>query len=454
MKKKQSKFKDHIIKGYTYRLYPTKEQEQILVNWSGQNRFLWNKFLELNNEQYQIDKKFLWRQDLQRKIINLKTEFEWIKESPAQSLQNMAKRFDTALTRFIKDKKDSTKSKKAKSQYPKYKKRKDGFVSIEIPQQNIYGIYKQITWDDKFVSIPKMDDPIKFEYHRQIEGRVLSIFIRQEPSGKWYITFLCHQGKKEPIKELPIINPDDVVGIDLGIKTFYYDSDGNTKELTPTIKKRRKQLVKKQRKLSRQRNRNKQQNSKNLNKTRRKLAKEHERIRNIRKDHHHQLSSSIAKEYELVMMETLNIKGMMQNHKLARNISEQGWYLFICMMKYKSKFFHQIDRWVATSQICSNCGHKHPMPLDERTYVCSSCGIVMNRDHNGAKNVKDFGIEEIRRTGGTSGTVPIMIRDDACGDVNPGGMAQAVPRDTSLKQENPSEQMESPLGGCRSLDLQ
>ena len=152
-------------------------------------------------------------------------------------------------------------------------------------------------------------------------------------------------------------------------------------------------LAKLQRKLSK-----KKINSNNFIKFSRKIAKLQEHIANQRKDFNHKLSTEIAHENQVVILEDLNIKGMVRNKRLAKSISDAGWYQFITFLKYKlewqGKIFIQIDRWFASSKLCSKCGDKKiSLSLNEREWVCSSCGAVHERDSNAAKNIREEGLK-------------------------------------------------------------
>ena len=129
----------------------------------------------------------------------------------------------------------------------------------------------------------------------------------------------------------------------------------------------------------------------------RKVAKLQEHIANQRKDFNHKLSTKIVNENQVVVLETLNIKGMVKNRRLAKAINDAGWYQFITFLKYKlewqGKILLQIDKWFVSSKLCSHCGEKKvALSLSEREWMCSSCGTIHERDENAAKNIRNEGL--------------------------------------------------------------
>ncbi|WP_236506347.1 RNA-guided endonuclease InsQ/TnpB family protein, partial [Tychonema sp. BBK16] len=181
------------------------------------------------------------------------------------------------------------------------------------------------------------------------------------------------------------------IGIDLGIKTFAVMSDGTSAQ-SPSYKQLDRKIRRLQRKLARQ-----PKDSKRRNKTRIKIAKLHNQIADTRKDFLHKLSTKVVSENQTIILEDLNVSGMVKNRKLARAISQQGWYEFRALCEAKSeKFgreFRVISRWEPTSQICSNCGFRWgKLDLKIRSVQCLNCGIEHDRDQNAAKNINKVGI--------------------------------------------------------------
>lgn len=194
------------------------------------------------------------------------------------------------------------------------------------------------------------------------------------------------------------IKDSKIIGIDLGLKTFATIHNGEDTvfvEKINYIKFSEKKLAKLQRQLSK-----KTKHSSNYNKASAKVAQMQERISNQRKDFIHKLSTKIANENQIVILETLNIKGMVKNKRLAKAIADAGWYKFMTFLKYKlenqGKYFIQVDKWFASSKLCSHCNEKNvALSLNDREWVCSCCGTVHERDENAAINIRNEGLKTL-----------------------------------------------------------
>ena len=207
------------------------------------------------------------------------------------------------------------------------------------------------------------------------------------------------------------------------------DSNGVIIESPKYLKKSENKLKRYQRQYS-----NKKKGSKNLNKAKLKLAKLHRKVRFQRKDFLHKLSNQIANENSIVICEDLAVQNMTHNHKLAKAISDQGWSQFISYLEYKMNWtggsLIKIDRFSPSSKLCSCCGNKQKISLAERTYTCSSCGLILDRDYNATLNIKAFGLKMLAITN-TEGTSEI----DACGDTSIEEIGSPTSRFVSKKQE-------------------
>jgi len=393
---------------YKYRIYPTESQEKTLVGWLGQLRFVWNKLLADNKTQYAAEKKFTFGFDMKRKLPQMKKDHDWL-DAPAHALQNKVFDLDSAMKACFKHKKG----------FPKFKSKHTDNCGIEISQTTS----KHIKWDTKSITIPKMG-PVKWIYHRQIKGRLLSITIKRDVDH-WYVCCLAKQDIASASASASLeVKHQDCVGLDLGLKDFFVSSDGEVAETPRIYRNKQNKLKQRQRNLAR-----KQKGSNNRNKSRIKVARLHRKIRNTRLNWHHNLSNSIAKNYQVVIVEDLNITGMIKNKKLAKSISDQGWNQFITQLAYKLQWrnglLHKINRWAASTKTCSCCGSKKTMTLSERAYLCANCDNVMNRDLNAAINILNWGIQEIN----TAGTAEIY----ACGDVSVGDDTAVSSRHASVE---------------------
>jgi putative transposase len=235
--------------------------------------------------------------------------------------------------------------------------------------------------------IPKAGN-VKYRNSRNIEGKVKSIAVSKK-CGRWYVSVLTEQELTE--KEKTFNNP---IGIDLGIKTFAFLSNGKEIENPHFYRKLEQKLKTLQRKLS-----SKVKFSKNWLKQKLKVSRLQEHIAHCRYDFLHKKSHEIVKNQDLIGIEDLNVKGMVKNKKLAKSIHDVGWGKYVEMLEYKiffqSKTLIKVGRFYPSSQLCSNpeCDGKKLMPLHLRTYMCERCHSVIDRDYNASKNIE---IEAIR----------------------------------------------------------
>ena len=360
-----------IHKGFKYRLYPTPEQESQLLQQAGNTRFLWNKLLESNLKTYEETKKFQFSHEMIVSIPKLKEEFEFLKLSFSQSLQQVGRQLDKAL-------KDTFKKTKG---FPKFKKRRNR-DSFTVPQK--------FACNKKNVKLPKIGK-VKWVLHRNWEGNPKFLTVSRD-GNQWYCSITCEVNLPE--KQLPNIEncQDNIVGIDVGLKEFATLSDTTVISNPRHLNKKLKKLKREQRWLSR-----KTKGSNNRIKQIEKVQVVQRKVRNTRKDFLHKITSNMIAKYSGVVLEDLNIRGMMKNSKLARHISDVGWYEFARQLEYKSlwnaKHFIKIDRWYASSKICNGCGSKKvDLKLSDRIYVCEDCGNIVDRDFNASTNIRDEGI--------------------------------------------------------------
>ena len=382
------------MKAFKFRLKPNKEQEQKLRQIGGSCRWLWNQMLNNNITLYEQTKKFIFAFDMCYMLPALKEQNPWLSEIPSQALQNRCKDLDKAIKKKLSQYKGQNKG------FPKFKSKHDQADTFRIPQQN-----NHIQINKKQIKIPKLGW-IDWKRHRPLQGNLKSITIKQD-GNNWYVICLCDDGKPTEITE---INETDVIGIDVGLKTFAVTSDG---EVFESGKPNTKRLKKYQRKLSK-----KKKQSKRRNKIKLLVKKSYSQIKNQRYDFHQKASRQIANATSFAGMENLNIKGMMKNRCLADKIGQSGWRQFRDMITYKlaakgGKVL-LVDRFYPSSKTCSSCGHKQDISLHVRTFECGGCGISIDRDINAALNLKSWAIKEINRTG----TVRIYAQGDTAGGVD------------------------------------
>ena len=367
-----------IHRSYKFRIYPTKEQETLMSKHFGCSRFVFNHFLNVRKEQYLNDKTSLNYYDNANSLTQLKKEedTEWLKEVNSQSLQSAIRNLDTAYKNFFNK----------QNQFPKFKS-KYNKQSFKIPQ-NVF-------IEEDTLVIPKFKSGIKVKVHREIKGKILFATISKNTTGKYYVSVTCEENHK------PYSKTKTSVGIDVGIKDFAILSDGKVYENIKPLKSKLKKLKYNQTQLSK-----KVKGSESRNKQKQKLGVIYENITNIRTDYLHKISTEIVKNHDIIVVEDLNVKGMMKNHKLAQAISDVSWGSFYTMLEYKSKWndkeYVKIDRWFPSSKTCSSCGWiKQDLELKHREWTCDGCNETHDRDFNASKNILKQGLNIINCVSGT-----------------------------------------------------
>ena len=358
---------------YKFRIYPNESQQAKLAHHFGCQRFVYNYFLNKRNERYANNETSSYNKDASD-LTRLKLEYKWLKEPNSQSLQKTLRNLDTAFNRFF--------TKKAK--FPKFKSRRDK-QSICIPQ---YTIIK-----NKKIYIPKFKEGIEVRQHRLIEGIIINSTVSKKPCGHYYVCILVERKLKQYKTNTKI------VGIDLGIKDLATLSDGTQFKNIKPYRTLEKSLARLQRQHSK-----KIKGSNNSNKARVKVARLYERIVNIRSNHLHQTTHKIVSENQTIILEDLNVKGMMKNRSLAKSIADVSLFEFVRQIQYKSDWYGRtvifVDRWYPSSKTCCHCSFVNQgLTLNDREWDCPRCGGHLDRDFNAALNIKREGLKTVGTTG-------------------------------------------------------
>lgn len=359
-----------------YRIYPNKEQQSIINQWIGSSRFIWNYMLSLNIEHYKENKKFIFGYDMNNMLPKMKKqeEYSWLKNTPSQGLQQKCQDLDTALkSSFRNDNRFG---------FPKFKSKKTDESGIRFNDFKII---------DNKIYLPKIKKGIKIIIDRELLGKPGLITIIKDKCNCYYVSISVNVGDMFD-KQIDKNEIKSAVGIDVGIKEFITTSNGEVIENPHFLKKQNKKLKKKQRELSK-----KNKNSKNREKAIYKVAKLHKKISNQRNDFIKQNASMIAKLYDFVSVENLNVKGMIKNHKLAQSIIDVSFSSFLQELEWqckkRGKIFYKIDRFFPSSKTCHCCGNINSnLTLSDRIFKCPKCGIEIDRDLNAAINILTKGL--------------------------------------------------------------
>jgi putative transposase len=350
------------LKAYKYRIYPTKEQEVLLAKTFGCCRFVWNKLVENfnNNDETVVDEK----------TLKETPEFQFLKEVSNATLQQKHRDFIETKRQFF------NKKRKVKLGRPSFKK-KSNKQSFRITKQRF-----KLDKDKSLVRLEKIGW-IKIVLDRPIpdDADFRNITVSKTPTGKYFVSILV----KQEFKSIP--STGKVVGIDLGLKDLMVLSNGQVINNPKWFRENQSKLKKTQRHLSR-----KKSGSNRYNKQRIKVAKVYEYTTNCRKYFLHNISTEIVRNFDLIVLEDLNVSGMLKNHKLAKSISDASWSTFVSMLEYKcnwyGKMLLKINRFYPSSKTCSNCGHKEDkMHLSIREWTCPSCDSKHDRDLNASINI-------------------------------------------------------------------
>jgi putative transposase len=352
-----------------YRLYPTEREKITLGKIFGAVRWVTNEMLAFRSKAFNEFGLSVSGSDTKSLLAEVKKDpaHSWLNEIPSQPLQEATIHLDIAFQKFFKK----------TGGYPKFKSKFD-VQSFQLPQPKL---------DGNKIFIPNFKKWIRFEQHRPLTGKLGAVTIIKTKTNKYFISFVVHQD----VEKLSVKKSLPSVGVDLGIKDFAILSNGeriaNHKFLARNLKKLRR--------IQRAHSR-KAKGSANRSKSRIKLAKLHEKISNQRSDFIHKFSRKLIDENQIISIENLNVKGMVQNRKLSRAISNMGWGQLVNQLKYKSLWYGRslriIDRWFPSSKMCGSCGEiNNALKLKDREWTCVGCGVTHDRDLNAAKNIELVG---------------------------------------------------------------
>ena len=337
---------------------------------------------------YEPDKKNTSLSDLGHYFHqDLRNEYEWLKEHNTKVLKQSIINLEQAYKNFFRGVKD-----RSKVGFPKFKSKHD-VQKVRFPQEAIAS--KTFDEENSKLNLTTIIRGLKFEcsdrdkqYLYKNKGGIKSITIIKNKCGQYYATILIDGDLLRTVNE----PARESIGIDLGIKTLLTLSNGETIDNPRWIHSNEKKLKKLHKQLSK-----KQKGSNNRAKAKLKLAKVHEQIKNKKQNYLHNITTKIVSENQIIVLEDLNVSGMMKNHKLAKAIQELGLYEMRRQIQYKAEWYGRevifVSRWFPSSKKCSCCGNiKHDLKLSDREYICENCGLVIDRDENAAINIEVEGI--------------------------------------------------------------
>ena len=371
-----------MYKSFKFRLYPNKEQKELLNKSFGCSRFIYNYYLSIiKNNGYKNAYA-----NISNYVNNLKYEYSFLQEIDSVIIRNTLFHLDDNLKKYYNN----------NFGYPKYKCK---FDRHSYTTSAIYKSYKnkrycniELDLVNKRVKLPKLKwiDIRGYRNIKSVSGKIINATISRDKNGKYYVSIVFDM---IDINNKDFI-PRNIVGIDLGIKKLLTLSDGITYENNKYIEKYEKRIKRLQRELSR-----KIKRSNNYNKCKRKLAILHSKLKNARKYYIHNITKKITDEYDIITCEKLTIQKMLSNKELSKKISDSSFYEIIRQLEYKSKnkgkLFYQIDTYYPSSQKCHICGNidKKYKDLIERVYKCSKCQNEIDRDLNASINIMYEGVK-------------------------------------------------------------
>ena len=359
-------------KGIKFRIYPNREQQKLINQTLGCCRLIYNKGLAMRNEAFENGRKVGYSQT-SAMLTELKRSdaFAFLKAVDSIALQQSLRDLDRGFVNFFQK----------RATHPIFKSKHNRHQSYRTVNQG-----DNIRIAGKYIKLPKLGY-VKIRQSMEV-GKIKNVTIEHTPTGKYFAVLNVE------FEPQPRPNKGGRIGIDVGIKEFYSDSNGNVVSNPKYLEKTMRKLIREQRKLSR-----KQKNSNNRNKQRVKVASVHEKIANQRNDFLQKQSTLLIRENQTICIEDLNVKNMIRNHKLAQHIGSASWSKFFDMLAYKSIWYGndvvKVPTMYPSSQTCSCCGYKNLQVknLAIRVWECPNCHAVHNRDTNASINILKKGLQ-------------------------------------------------------------
>lgn len=380
-----------VLRAYKTELDPNNVQRTLLAKHAGAARFTWNWALNRRIEEYKLTGKSSNAIEQHRQLNSLKpTDFPWMYEVSKCAPQEALRDLDKAFKNFFAK----------RSRHPRFKSKKRGLGGFRLTGS--------ITIEAGRIKLPRIGWlRLKEVGYLPTDAKISSVTVK-ERAGRWFVSVQVEE--QIAVSE----NQGPAIGLDLGLKSFVVGSDGSSLDAPKPLLRSLRRLQRLSRRHSR-----KQKGSMNRRRSAKRLAKLHYRISCQRADFLHKATSELAKTKSVIVVEDLNVGGMLKNHCLARSISDAGWSEFVRQLEYKATWnggsVVKAGRFYPSTKTCSACGMvKGEMPLSERTYCCDGCGLVIDRDVNAARNLLSLSSAS-------------SARFQACGDSPLGGSMKQEP---------------------------
>jgi len=373
-----------MLRAIKIRLYPNETQKDYINNLLGSYRKVYNLALGYKVDTYKLNGEIANMKSIGNEFHNNWTkseEYHYLNEHNTKVMKQAIINMLDSYKRFFVN----------NTGFPKFKSKHDNNQSCRFPSE---AISKRNDYETGRLTLIKQLKDIKFKtsdkyktYLNRHKANIKSATLTKTKSGKYFLSILV-DGDLMKDKSRP---NNDFIGLDLGIKDFIIDSNGNTVENIKIKRNNKKKLAKLHKQLSR-----KQKGGSNREKAKVKLAKFYEKLNNKKENYLHHITNQLLDENQVIVIEDLNVKGMIKNHNLAKSIQELSLYRFKEMLRYKAEWYGnhivEIDRFFPSSKLCNNCGYKNnDLKLSQREWTCSECGTHHDRDLNAAINILNEG---------------------------------------------------------------